>query len=127
MVFTLDLSPRPRVRLVGGSSPLEGRVEINYNDEWGTICNSGWGIEDATVVCHQLGFHGGATAISNSVFGMGSGIIWLSNVACTGTEDYLADCPSNGWGNNNCHHYQDVGVTCSSMLAYSTRVVCIMC
>ena len=111
------------MRLVGGSSPLEGRVEIYHNDEWGTICNSGWGIEDATVVCHQLGFHGEATAISNSLFGVGSGRIWLTNVACAGTEDYLADCPSNGWGNQSCHHYQDVGVICTSMLTYTSRVV----
>lgn len=113
----VDISVRPRVRLVGGSSTLEGRVEIYYNDQWGTICNSGWDIDDAIVVCHQLGFHGDAEAIPNSIFGVGSEStpIWLTNVLCTGAEDYLADCPHNSWGNNNCHHYQDVGVICTGM------------
>ena len=105
------------MRLVGGSSTLEGRVEIYYNDRWGTICNIGWDTNDATVVCHQLGFHGDAEAIPNSIFGVGSQStsIWLTNVLCTGTEDYVADCPHNSWGNNNCHHYQDVGVICTGM------------
>ena len=119
MVFDVivDVSVKERVRLIGGSSPLEGLVEIYHNNQWGTICNSGWDLNDATVVCHQLGFHGDAEAISNSEFGVGNSStpIWLSNVRCVGTEDYLADCVRNTWGANNCHHYQDVGVICTGM------------
>ena len=116
-VILLDISARPRVRLVGGSSQLEGRVEINYNGQWGTICNSGWGKDDATVICHQLGFHGEAEAVTNSIFGSASAStpIWLTNVGCIGTEDYLADCTHNDWGANSCHHYQDVGAICTGM------------
>ena len=44
------------LRLRGGSSPLEGRVEICFNDEWGTVCDDGWGTQDANVACGQLGF-----------------------------------------------------------------------
>ena len=47
------------IRLVGGSSPSEGRVEINVNGRWGTICDFSWDVRDATVVCRQLGFAGG--------------------------------------------------------------------
>ena len=44
------------VRLVGGRSDNEGRVEVCLNHAWGTVCDSSWGTEEANVVCHQLGF-----------------------------------------------------------------------
>ena len=43
------------IRLVEGSSTLEGRVEICLNNVWGTVCDQGWDKSDATVVCRQLG------------------------------------------------------------------------
>lgn len=43
------------VRLVGGGTLLEGRVEICNNKVWGTVCDNGWAKPDATVVCRQLG------------------------------------------------------------------------
>ena len=43
------------VRLVGGTSYLEGRIEICLSDEWGTICDQMWDSTDASVVCRQLG------------------------------------------------------------------------
>ena len=42
------------IRLVGGVTKLEGRVEICYGGVWGTVCDNGWGYADAMVVCRQL-------------------------------------------------------------------------
>ena len=44
------------VRLSNGTSPSNGRVEIYANHMWGTICDYGWDIRDARVVCRQLGY-----------------------------------------------------------------------
>ena len=44
------------IRLVGGTSVLEGRVEVCYNNQWGTVCDDAFGVPDAIVVCRQLGF-----------------------------------------------------------------------
>ena len=44
------------VRLVGGASRREGRVEVLFGDGWGGVCDDGWGQHESFVVCRQLGF-----------------------------------------------------------------------
>ena len=58
-IFVLDVSlacTNGDIRLVGGASNLEGRVEICDNATWGTVCDDNWGTVDANVACGQLGF-----------------------------------------------------------------------
>ena len=99
------------IRLVGGSVPTEGRVEVCLNFAWGTVCDDSWNTPDATVVCRQLGFSDmGATATNLAFFGQGTDPIVIDDVRCTGNEPRLIDCPYNP--THNCVHLEDAGVRC---------------
>ena len=66
------------------------------------------------MVCREIGCPYGATAAHRqATFGQGTGAIWLDNVHCAGDELYLSDCVHNGWGEENCLHYEDAGVQCN--------------
>ncbi|XP_030844521.1 deleted in malignant brain tumors 1 protein isoform X3 [Strongylocentrotus purpuratus] len=104
------------VRLVGtGSNEWMGRVEVFYNGEWGTVCDDYWGLEDAKVVCRQLGYTGGASGFTiGAEFGQGSEKIFLDDVRCDGTENRITNCTYllNTVGGTNCRHSEDSGVKC---------------
>ena len=78
--------------------------------EWGTVCDDSWGDEDTIVVCRQLGYTYGTVERYNP----GTGLIYLDDVQCFGTEDNLLNCPHPGIGNHDCTHEEDIGVSCSN-------------
>ena len=115
------------VRLVDGPNKYEGRVEVYHNGEWGTVCDYGWNLNEAQVVCSELGF-GKAIDVKHSAFyGKGSDRIWLNNLDCVGTELTIGNCLHQGW---NVTHYcrlrtdaGDAGVICSTGKYLCTYVI----
>uniref|UniRef100_A0A8P4GB49 SRCR domain-containing protein n=1 Tax=Dicentrarchus labrax TaxID=13489 RepID=A0A8P4GB49_DICLA len=105
-----------QIRLTGsGSTQCSGRVEIYYNDTWGTVCDDSWDLNDAKVVCRELRCGMALGAPKSAHFGQGSGPIWLDDVDCSASERFLSDCQHRGFGTHNCRHSQDAGVVCSGV------------
>ncbi|XP_024126033.1 lysyl oxidase homolog 3B isoform X4 [Oryzias melastigma] len=104
---------RIKVRLAGyPRKHNEGRVELFYRGEWGTICDDDFSLANANVLCRQLGFVSATGWTHSAKYGKGQGKIWLDNVLCNGGEKSIDSCKSRGWGNSDCTHDEDAGVIC---------------
>ncbi|XP_077681758.1 scavenger receptor cysteine-rich type 1 protein M130-like [Eretmochelys imbricata] len=116
LLFLQDTMGADELRLVNGSSPCAGRVEVKHQDRWGTACGGNWNMKGAVVVCKQLGCGSALKALNKAPFGKGSGPTWLYRVNCHGNESALWDCSHGGWGSVNCKHEYDIGVICAGRI-----------
>ena len=126
-------------------TPTSGRLEICYNNAWGTVCNSGWESHAGQLACRQLGFpqfgksfvlskinykvcvltlaHNispSASFISPSspfFAGYGTGPIFLYYIDCYGSESALSQCTSTQYSSRtSCNHFDDVTLNCTGIL-----------
>lgn len=65
------------VRLVGTNSSSMGRVEVMYHGIWAGVCGYDWSVDDAMVVCNQLGFYSVEKSFTTDIFSeQVSGLSW---------------------------------------------------
>ena len=89
-----------------------GRIEVFHDGQWGSICDDGWDINDASVACRQLGYLDAIKPLRGFDVPKASGRIWLVKVACAGKEHNITSCSHSDWGDNKCSHFEDAGVEC---------------
>ena len=104
------------IRLAGSTKPLEGRVEVYRQGEWGRVCmlrkyGPTFTNDNLNVVCRELGFFKGVSVTNNYP---GTGRIWLENVRCNGGEKAITSCfhDVKSSGNPYCIDNKDVSVEC---------------
>ncbi|KAI4905832.1 hypothetical protein NFI96_014559 [Prochilodus magdalenae] len=121
---TITLSTAGVVRLVDGGRRCAGRVEIIYNGQWGTVCEDGWHMTDAAVVCRELGCGEAVDITGSSVFGPGSGVFWIYGRACDGSESTVKTCGGRNMKQfkTDCDHTNDVGTVCSGKLDQPSQI-----
>ena len=103
---------------MGGESKCSGRVELLRHNKWGTVCDHGWDLREAYVVCLDLGCGLAEAALHSAAFGAGSGEIFLRHVQCSGHESSLTRCAVVLHSNPHCPHENDAGVKCSGETPY---------
>ena len=138
VIINVDNCYHGEIRLVGGRSEEDGRVEIcYYNNRWGTICDNEWSDRHTAVVCRYLGFSdiiGGILILlfwrnkvycilcqlytldsayyTSERFGRGTGPIFMDYINCTGSEVEMWEECSHFTHYYGCSHNDDVGIQC---------------
>ena len=105
--------------MVDGSNQYNGRVEVytscngSENAQWGVICaNYYWNIQNARVVCRQLGYPDAVGAPRDGRYGSGFRPILLDDVQCQGDELDILTCHHCGIGTYYCPSYQFASAEC---------------
>ncbi|KAM7054294.1 Fc receptor-like protein 2 [Molossus nigricans] len=113
-VVALNVTEAPfKVRLVNGRHRCEGRVEVEQDGHWGTVCDDGWDMKDVAVLCRELG----CGAAKHTPAGMlyppvaeENQPVFIQVALCNGTEEALAECEQVEAF--DCGHDEDAGAVC---------------
>ncbi|XP_018372656.1 PREDICTED: uncharacterized protein LOC108767342 isoform X3 [Trachymyrmex cornetzi] len=105
------------IRLAGANNSYEGRIEVKILGHWGQVCDDGFGMINADVICKELGFDLGALEVRPGGF-YGNldppTRFMVDQLKCRGNETTLRECDFNGWGVHNCQPEEAVGIVCKT-------------
>ncbi len=77
MSNSIGKTPKLPLRLIPPAPRIDfmGRVEVFYNNSWGTVCDDAFGSPEANVICQSLNFSSALCHVREAGFGQGSGEI----------------------------------------------------
>ena len=102
------------LRLQDGPRLNEGLLEIHYKELYGAVCDDNFGDSEAATACHQLGFARAEQVVPCCPYSRRRhGEIWLDEVDCNTGSVWLYNCMHRGWGVEDCHSLEEVGVKCN--------------
>ncbi|XP_053376327.1 neurotrypsin-like [Mercenaria mercenaria] len=102
------------VRLAGGHLEYEGRLEVFQNGQWGAVCNDSFGTKEAMVACKMLNLTWDyAKTYPSAHFNESTLPVLLGDVSCSGSENSLFECMHRAWGEADCRHGENVGMSCA--------------
>ncbi|XP_038549771.1 scavenger receptor cysteine-rich type 1 protein M160-like isoform X2 [Micropterus salmoides] len=110
----LEIICSESVRLVKGTSLCSGRLEVKSNQSWSSVCEADFDLQDAEVVCRELGC-GAPSVLQGAQYGGVEVPMWTKEFQCEGHESALLDCQidSSGSARDTCSSGKAVALTCS--------------
>ncbi|XP_052777286.1 uncharacterized protein LOC128214704 isoform X2 [Mya arenaria] len=106
--FPLEVT---NIRLVNGSVPGSGRVELMSMNTWGTICGDNFDLKAANVICKMIGYPPAKTFFVSAHYGPGFGPIFVDDLTCNASAKHINNCSYTT--EDNCDHNNDVSVICT--------------
>ncbi|XP_028827762.1 scavenger receptor cysteine-rich type 1 protein M130-like isoform X2 [Denticeps clupeoides] len=100
-------------RLSDGPHLCSGRVEVLRGKTWGSVCDAAFDLQDAEVVCRELGCGIPVELLGAAAFGWGQEQIWSEDMQCGGNETEISFCPTSSTQKHICSHENDVGLVCA--------------
>ncbi|XP_051813978.1 scavenger receptor cysteine-rich type 1 protein M130-like isoform X2 [Acanthochromis polyacanthus] len=106
---SLEVTCSDSVRLVGGTHRCSGRLQVKRNQVWSSVCSDGFDLQDAEVVCRELGC-GSPSGFKEELYGEAPE--WIPEFRCGGHESALLHCERSD--RDTCSPGTTVTLTCSA-------------
>ena len=125
--FYLIIVANWQVKLVhDGITSFRGTVYHYYNGNWGILCDEGWSLKSATVVCNQLGLGNAISNTTTSSRGYSVQKFLRTKTYCQGGEAFLKDCPHDLWTlAQDCSGQHVANVICEGITVITTACTCV--
>ncbi|XP_053388861.1 neurotrypsin-like [Mercenaria mercenaria] len=114
----VEINCRTNIRLKEGPHNQSGRVEVYFENRWGTLCDELFDDNAASVICRMLGYNPKfAKGYGRTRYGGGVGDITIEKLRCSGAETDISECKSNQWGSHTlCNRNETASVKCATEL-----------